>query len=189
MLLSFGLLILLIEHTKPEHAFTWKSKLVVPLQIWICFRPIDPASNSSLNHLFTHHFFHIGFVFIFWGSTLKVILLDLWNVNILFWTGDEANKAKRQFKIIKHILKAFMLRRTKALLIESGILALPPLTELTVYGSLFQEDIFPFLCALALSIFLICYKWFLQDGAADTVTKEALHVSVAERAANTYFIY
>lgn len=106
-----------------------------------------------------------------------------------FWTGDEANKAKRQFKIIKHILKAFMLRRTKALLIESGILALPPLTELTVYGSLFQEDIFPFLCALALSIFLICYEWFLQDGAADTVTKEALHVSVAERAANTYFIY
>lgn len=105
-----------------------------------------------------------------------------------FWTGDEANKAKRQFKIIKHILKAFMLRRTKALLIKSGILALPPLTELTVYGSLFQEDIFPFLCALALSI-LICYEWFLQDGAADTVTKEALHVSVAERAANTYFIY
>jgi len=51
-----------------------------------------------------------------------------------------------------------MLRRTKALLIESGILVLPPLTELTVYGSLFQEDIFSFLCALALSIFLICYE-------------------------------
>lgn len=82
-----------------------------------------------------------------------------------------------------------MLRRTKALLIKSGILALPPLTELTVYGSLLQEDIFPFLCALALCIFLICYECFLQDGAADTVTKETLHVSVAERAANTYFIY
>lgn len=46
--------------------------------------------------------------------------------------GGEANKANRQFKILKHILRAFMLRRTKALLIESGILALPPLTELTV---------------------------------------------------------
>ncbi|KAM3316836.1 hypothetical protein ACQJBY_034791 [Aegilops geniculata] len=47
-------------------------------------------------------------------------------------SGSEANKANRQFKILKHILRAFMLRRTKALLIESGILELPPLTELTV---------------------------------------------------------
>ncbi|KAJ1299232.1 hypothetical protein BS78_01G516100 [Paspalum vaginatum] len=47
-------------------------------------------------------------------------------------TGAEANKASRQFKIIKHVLRAFMLRRTKTLLIKSGILALPPLTELTV---------------------------------------------------------
>ncbi|XP_035818674.1 probable helicase CHR10 isoform X4 [Zea mays] len=53
-------------------------------------------------------------------------------------TGDEANKAKGQFKIIKHVLKAFMLRRTKFLLIESGILALPPLTELTVMVPLTQ---------------------------------------------------
>ncbi|XP_062209513.1 probable helicase CHR10 isoform X5 [Phragmites australis] len=53
-------------------------------------------------------------------------------------TGAEANKANRQFKILKHILKAFMLRRTKALLIESGILALPPLTELTVMVPLTQ---------------------------------------------------
>ncbi|KAI4996525.1 hypothetical protein ZWY2020_051445 [Hordeum vulgare] len=47
-------------------------------------------------------------------------------------SGSEANQANRQFKILKHILRAFMLRRTKALLIESGILELPPLTELTV---------------------------------------------------------
>ncbi|KAG2555429.1 hypothetical protein PVAP13_9KG246600 [Panicum virgatum] len=53
-------------------------------------------------------------------------------------TGAEANKANRQFEIIKHILKAFMLRRTKALLIESGVLALPPLTELTVMVPLTQ---------------------------------------------------
>uniref|UniRef100_A0ACD5WPM2 Uncharacterized protein n=1 Tax=Avena sativa TaxID=4498 RepID=A0ACD5WPM2_AVESA len=46
--------------------------------------------------------------------------------------GNQANKANRQFKILKHILRAFMLRRTKALLIESGILEIPPLTELTV---------------------------------------------------------
>ncbi|KAL6847675.1 hypothetical protein ACP4OV_022463 [Aristida adscensionis] len=53
-------------------------------------------------------------------------------------SGDEANKANIQFKVLKHILRAFMLRRTKALLIESGILALPPLTELTVMVPLTQ---------------------------------------------------
>lgn len=53
-------------------------------------------------------------------------------------TGVESNKASGQFKIIKHILKAFMLRRTKALLFKSGILALPPLTELTVMVPLTQ---------------------------------------------------
>ncbi|WVZ55040.1 hypothetical protein U9M48_005757 [Paspalum notatum var. saurae] len=53
-------------------------------------------------------------------------------------TGAEANKASRQFKIIKHVLRAFMLRRTKTLLIKSGILALPPLTELTVMVPLTQ---------------------------------------------------
>ncbi|XP_040378802.1 probable helicase CHR10 isoform X2 [Oryza brachyantha] len=47
-------------------------------------------------------------------------------------TGGETNKANKQFKILKHVLRAFMLRRTKALLIQSGILALPSLTELTV---------------------------------------------------------
>ncbi|XP_066164975.1 probable helicase CHR10 isoform X1 [Oryza sativa Japonica Group] len=47
-------------------------------------------------------------------------------------SGGETNKTDKQFKILKHVLRAFMLRRTKALLIQSGILALPSLTELTV---------------------------------------------------------
>ncbi|XP_020094090.1 probable helicase CHR10 isoform X4 [Ananas comosus] len=47
-------------------------------------------------------------------------------------TGGEATKAKRQFKVLKYIMRAFMLRRTKALLVESGTLVLPPLTEITV---------------------------------------------------------
>ncbi|XP_038976304.1 probable helicase CHR10 isoform X8 [Phoenix dactylifera] len=46
--------------------------------------------------------------------------------------GDVSDKAKRQLKILKYILRAFMLRRTKALLVKSGILMLPPLTEITV---------------------------------------------------------
>ncbi|CAN1845213.1 Probable helicase CHR10 [Linum perenne] len=46
--------------------------------------------------------------------------------------GLDDTKVKEQFKSLKHILKAFMLRRTKAKLIESGNLVLPPLTEITV---------------------------------------------------------
>nr|XP_019705247.1 probable helicase CHR10 isoform X3 [Elaeis guineensis] len=46
--------------------------------------------------------------------------------------GSVSDKAKRQLRILKYILRAFMLRRTKAQLVESGILMLPPLTEITV---------------------------------------------------------
>ncbi|CAI0438785.1 unnamed protein product [Linum tenue] len=45
-------------------------------------------------------------------------------------------KVKEQFKSLKQILKAFMLRRTKAKLIECGNLVLPPLTEITVMAPL-----------------------------------------------------
>lgn len=47
-------------------------------------------------------------------------------------TGYNAEKAKGQLKILKYILGAFMLRRTKNQLIESGTLVLPSLTEITV---------------------------------------------------------
>ncbi|KAJ1693808.1 hypothetical protein LUZ63_010506 [Rhynchospora breviuscula] len=46
--------------------------------------------------------------------------------------GSESEIVKRKFKILKYILQAFMLRRTKSLLVESGALALPRLTEITV---------------------------------------------------------
>ncbi|KAL0862235.1 hypothetical protein Bca101_041353 [Brassica carinata] len=47
-------------------------------------------------------------------------------------SGLDASNVKETYKILKFILGAFMLRRTKSLLIESGNLVLPPLTELTV---------------------------------------------------------
>uniref|UniRef100_A0A1J3HGP4 Chromodomain-helicase-DNA-binding protein 1-like n=2 Tax=Noccaea caerulescens TaxID=107243 RepID=A0A1J3HGP4_NOCCA len=47
-------------------------------------------------------------------------------------SGLEASNVKETYKSLKFILGAFMLRRTKSLLIESGNLVLPPLTELTV---------------------------------------------------------
>ncbi|KZV43498.1 chromodomain-helicase-DNA-binding protein 1-like [Dorcoceras hygrometricum] len=47
----------------------------------------------------------------------------------------DAEKAKEQFKILKYVLGAFMLRRTKSKLTESGTLLLPPITEITVLVS------------------------------------------------------
>ncbi|URE01396.1 Class II histone deacetylase complex subunits 2 and 3 [Musa troglodytarum] len=50
--------------------------------------------------------------------------------------GSESDRVKRQFGILRYILRAFMLRRTKAVLIERGTLTLPPLTEITVMAPL-----------------------------------------------------
>ncbi|XP_042050422.1 probable helicase CHR10 isoform X2 [Salvia splendens] len=47
-----------------------------------------------------------------------------------------AQKVKEPFKILKYVLGAFMLRRTKSTLMESGTLLLPPVTEITVMAPL-----------------------------------------------------
>lgn len=49
-----------------------------------------------------------------------------------YFTGHGKIKGNGQFKSLKYILSAFLLRRTKAKLSESGVLLLPPLTEITV---------------------------------------------------------
>ncbi|KAG6431055.1 hypothetical protein SASPL_109130 [Salvia splendens] len=50
--------------------------------------------------------------------------------------GQGAQKVKEPFKILKYVLGAFMLRRTKSTLMESGTLLLPPVTEITVMAPL-----------------------------------------------------
>ncbi|XP_022153190.1 probable helicase CHR10 [Momordica charantia] len=47
-------------------------------------------------------------------------------------SGHGKVKGNEQFKSLKYILSAFLLRRTKVKLSESGVLLLPPLTETTV---------------------------------------------------------
>lgn len=47
-------------------------------------------------------------------------------------SGLGTTEVKEKFKILKYILGAFMLRRTKAKLIEYGTLVLPSLTEITL---------------------------------------------------------
>ncbi|KAL8500266.1 hypothetical protein ACS0TY_020030 [Phlomoides rotata] len=49
---------------------------------------------------------------------------------------QDAEKVKELFKILKNVLGAFMLRRTKSKLVASGTLVLPPVTEITVIAPL-----------------------------------------------------
>ncbi|KAL0379725.1 UNVERIFIED_CONTAM: putative helicase CHR10 [Sesamum angustifolium] len=49
---------------------------------------------------------------------------------------EDTEKVKEQFKVLKYVLGAFMLRRTKSKLVESGTLSLPPVTEITVMAPL-----------------------------------------------------
>ncbi|KAK4488544.1 hypothetical protein RD792_004308 [Penstemon davidsonii] len=51
-------------------------------------------------------------------------------------SSKDAENRKEQFKILKYVLGAFMLRRTKSKLMESGTLFLPPVTEITVMAPL-----------------------------------------------------
>ncbi|KAK8983078.1 hypothetical protein V6N11_057836 [Hibiscus sabdariffa] len=51
-------------------------------------------------------------------------------------SDSTSSKSKELFKSLKYVLQAFMLRRTKSKLIESGNLVLPPLTEITVMAPL-----------------------------------------------------
>ncbi|KAL6558267.1 putative helicase chr10 [Orobanche minor] len=61
---------------------------------------------------------------------------------------QDADRVKGQFKILKYVLGAFVLRRTKSKLMESGSLLLPPVTEITVYVSILRKEL-PKLLALA----------------------------------------
>lgn len=75
-----------------------------------------------------------------------------------------------------------MLRRTKALLIESGTLVLPPLTELTVSDSLRQENLFPLFALLF--VFFIYFEWFYRMVPLTQLQKK-LYLSVLRKELQT----
>ncbi|KAL3693838.1 hypothetical protein R1sor_007489 [Riccia sorocarpa] len=49
---------------------------------------------------------------------------------------DGAKTSREELRLLRHILRAFMLRRTKAALVKSKVLSLPPLAEVTVFAPL-----------------------------------------------------
>ncbi|KAL2633919.1 hypothetical protein R1flu_005398 [Riccia fluitans] len=50
--------------------------------------------------------------------------------------SDDAKSFRDELRLLRHILRAFMLRRTKAALVKSNVLFLPPLAEVTVFAPL-----------------------------------------------------
>ena len=60
--------------------------------------------------------------------------------------GDNTSGCSKQFKMLKYIVHAFMLQRTKALLVKNGTLTLPPLSGVTVLAPLvpLQKKIYVF---------------------------------------------
>lgn len=69
------------------------------------------------------------------GVLLISDLLSNSDTNEFSLAGPGTTEVKEKFKILKYILGVFMLRRTKAKLIEYGTLVLPPLTEITLLVS------------------------------------------------------
>ncbi|XP_057828466.2 probable helicase CHR10 isoform X4 [Cryptomeria japonica] len=50
--------------------------------------------------------------------------------------GDNTSGDDKQVKLLRYIVQVFMLRRTKAFLVQNGTLTLPPLSEVTVMAPL-----------------------------------------------------
>ncbi|XP_049356171.1 probable helicase CHR10 isoform X1 [Solanum verrucosum] len=103
-----------------------KERFVMPRKLLMTGTPIQ----NNLSELWALFHFCMPSVF----GTLEQFL------SAFKEAGDpscpDADKAKEQFKILKYVIGAFMLRRTKSQLIELGTLVLPPLTEITVMAPL-----------------------------------------------------
>ncbi|KAL3537043.1 hypothetical protein ACH5RR_000409 [Cinchona calisaya] len=103
-----------------------KERFLMPRKLLMTGTPIQ----NNLTELWALMHFCMPLVF----GTLEQFLLAFREA------GDpschDSEKAQNQFVILKYILGAFMLRRTKVKLIEAGTLVLPPLTEITVMAPL-----------------------------------------------------
>nr|KYP75614.1 hypothetical protein KK1_019805 [Cajanus cajan] len=83
--------------------------------------------QNNLSELWALMYFCMPSVF----GTLDQFLSTFKGISDLSSVHD-ASKVKERLKILRSVLAAFMLRRTKSKLIECGNLVLPPLTETTV---------------------------------------------------------
>ncbi|KAF7844920.1 putative helicase CHR10 isoform X1 [Senna tora] len=104
-----------------------KDRYVMPRRLLMTGTPIQ----NNLSELWALMYFCMPAVF----GTLEQFLSTFKDISDPT-SGQDALKVKKQLKVLKSILAAFMLRRTKSKLIECGSLVLPPLTEITVMAPL-----------------------------------------------------
>ncbi|CAL9160193.1 unnamed protein product [Musa hybrid cultivar] len=104
-----------------------EQKFIMPRRLLLTGTPIQ----NNLTELWALMHFCMPSVF----GTLEQFISTFKEAGISS-KGSESDRVKRQFGILRYILRAFMLRRTKAVLIERGTLTLPPLTEITVMAPL-----------------------------------------------------
>ncbi|KAK8956805.1 putative chromatin-remodeling complex ATPase chain [Platanthera zijinensis] len=97
---------------------------IIPRRLLMTGTPVQ----NNLSELWALMHFCMPYVF----GTLEQFVSTFKDAGDLLKGQKSSDSAKEQFKILKHVLKAVMLRRTKALLIQRGTLTLPPLTEITM---------------------------------------------------------
>ncbi|QCE10903.1 SWI/SNF-related matrix-associated actin-dependent regulator of chromatin subfamily A member 5 [Vigna unguiculata] len=100
-----------------------KDRYIMPRRLLMTGTPIQ----NNLSELWALMYFCMPSVF----GTLDQFLSTFKDISDLSSVHD-APKVKERLNILRSILGAFMLRRTKSKLIECGNLVLPPLTETTV---------------------------------------------------------
>lgn len=100
-----------------------KDRYIMPRRLLMTGTPIQ----NDLSELWALMYFCMPSVF----GTLDQFLSMFKDISDLSSVHD-APKVKERLKILRSVLGAFMLRRTKSKLIEGGNLVLPPLTETTV---------------------------------------------------------
>ncbi|BAT84703.1 hypothetical protein VIGAN_04214300 [Vigna angularis var. angularis] len=101
-----------------------KDRYIMPRRLLMTGTPIQ----NNLSELWALMYFCMPSVF---GGTLDQFLSTFKDISDLSSVHD-APKVKERLNILRSVLGAFMLRRTKSKLIECGNLVLPPLTETTV---------------------------------------------------------
>ncbi|TKY66305.1 Chromodomain-helicase-DNA-binding protein [Spatholobus suberectus] len=100
-----------------------KDRYIMPRRLLMTGTPIQ----NNLSELWALMYFCVPSVF----GTLDQFLSTFKDISDLSSVHD-APKVKERLKILRSVLGAFILRRTKSKLIECGNLLLPPLTEITV---------------------------------------------------------
>ncbi|XP_061367078.1 probable helicase CHR10 [Gastrolobium bilobum] len=100
-----------------------KDRYIMPRRLLMTGTPIQ----NNLSELWALLYFCMPSVF----GTLDEFLSTFKDISDLTAVND-APKVKERLKILRSVLGVFMLRRTKAKLMECGNLVLPPLTESTV---------------------------------------------------------